>query len=331
VESSVTTPVLSDREPTDLGLGARLSEGARLRFLNRDGSFNVRRMGLPFYRSLNPYHALVTISWPRFYGIVLAAYLVTNLLFAGAYMACGPGALQGADPRQSAFASAFFFSVQTVATIGYGRISPEGIAANVLVAVEAVIGLMGFALATGLAFARFSQPSAKILFSRQAVIAPYAGATGFMFRIANEREKQLVDIRVEVVFTRKEQKDGAWMRRFYQLPLERDNVMLFPLHWVIVHPIKESSPLFGVTHGELTASDAEVLILLKGYDETSAQQVHSRSSYKPEEIVVGARFKDMFVPDSRVVSVDLRKIHDIEPAVLPGGGPPALDSAPPSR
>jgi inward rectifier potassium channel len=307
------------RESTDLGLGSRLSQGARLRLLNRDGSFNVRRIGLPFYRSLNPYHALVTISWPRFYGIIFALYAATNVFFAAAYMACGPAALQGVEPVTDAerFTNAFFFSVQTLATIGYGRISPVGLAANALVAVEAIIGLMGFALATGLAFARFSQPHAKILFSRQAIVAPYRGFTAFMLRIANEREKQLVDVHAEIVFSRREEHGGVWVRKFYQLPLERESVMLFPIHWVIVHPITESSPLFGVSQEALAASEAEFLVLLRGYDETSTMTVHARSSYRAEEVITGARFGDMFVPGMDVVTVDLRKIHDVEPAELP--------------
>jgi inward rectifier potassium channel len=273
---------------------------------------------------LNPYHALVTISWTRFYAIIGLCYLGVNLAFAIAYYLCGPGALQGTDPRQSRFTECFFFSVQTIATIGYGRINPDGLAANILVAIEAVIGLMGFALATGLAFARFSQPTAKILFSDKAVVAPYAGRTGFMFRIANEREKQLVDLHAQVVFSRREEPGGVPTRRFYQLPLEREGVALFPLHWVVVHAIGERSPLYGLSHADLADSDAEFLVLLTGYDETSAQVVHARSSYKPEEVVVGARFKDMFVADAPIVSVDLRKIHDIEPMELPGVERPAL-------
>src|SRR5579862_298661 len=313
-------PVARASESTDLGLGSRLSQGARLRFLNRDGSFNVRRIGLPLYRSLNPYHALVTISWPRVYGIVFIAYLVTNVMFAFAYLACGPSALEGVPKSGDAadrFAHAFFFSVQTLATIGYGKISPLGFAANALVAFEAIVGLMGFSLATGLAFARFSQPQAKILFSEHAVIAPYRGITGFMFRIANERDKQLIDLTAEIVLTRREMVNGEWTRKFHTLPLERSSVMLFPLHWVVVHPINEASPLWGATAEDLVTMEAEFLILLTGYDETSFQEVHARSSYKGDEILVGMRFTDMFVPGGPMVSVDLRKIHDVEPADLP--------------
>jgi inward rectifier potassium channel len=244
---------------------------------------------------------------------------VTNLLFALAYVACGPGALEGAPVGAAGdrFAHAFFFSVQTLATIGYGRISPSGFAANALVALEAIVGLMGFSLATGLAFARFSQPQAKILFSDHAVIAPYRGVTGFMFRIANERDKQLVNLKADVVLTRRERVNGEWTRKFHALPLERSSVLLFPLHWVVVHPIDETSPLYGATAEDLVTMEAEFLILLTGYDETSFQEVHARSSYKGEEILVGMRFSDMFVPGGPMVSVDLRKIHDVEPAVLP--------------
>jgi inward rectifier potassium channel len=311
-------------ESGDLGLGSRLSQATEVtRLLNRDGTFNVGRLGVPLYRALNPYHALVTISWTRFYTLLLSLYLVTNLAFAAAYLACGPEALEGAPARDhiEAFSNAFFFSVQTLATIGYGRISPVGFAANTLVAVEALIGLLGFALATGLAFARFSQPTAKILFSERAVVAPYRGITAFMFRIANEREKQLLDVKVQLVFTRRERVDGRLERKFYYLPLERNSVMFFPLHWVIVHPVNETSPLRGMGERELIGSDAEFLILLTGYDETSAQTVHARSSYKGDEVSVGSRFSDMFVEGGGELSVDLRKIHDIEPASIPQPAP----------
>lgn len=310
---STEAEVKPPEESSDLGLGSRVVQGATQRFLNRDGTFNVSRHGLPLYRTLNPYHALVTISWPRFYGILLTAYIIVNLLFALGYLACGPAALQGVAAKSGIdrFWTAFFFSVQTVATIGYGKITPEGLAANTLVALEALVGLLGFTLAAGLAFARFSQPQAKILFSQNAVIAPYRGITGFMFRIANERDKQLIQVRAQIVLSRWEYENGARARKFHFLALERESVMFFPLHWVIVHPIDDKSPLAGLSAKALIESDAEFLILLTGYDETSFQTVHARSSYKAEEVVVGARFTDIFVRGERI-GVDLRRISDIE-------------------
>jgi inward rectifier potassium channel len=325
----------------DLGFGGRVTQQAGRRFLNRDGSFNVVREGLSFFQSLSAYHALLTMSWTRYFLSSAAAYFATNLLFGTLYFLCGPGALHGAEgesPGQR-FADCFFFSVQTLATIGYGRVSPLGLAANLLVTVEALTGLLGFALVTGLLFARFSRPNAKVLFSDTAVVAPYQGITGFMFRIANARRNQLIDVTATVSLGWWERVDGREVRRFHELALERRKVVFFPLQWVIVHPIDERSPLFGMTEELFRAANPEILILLTAVDETFAQTVHTRSSYKEHEIVWNARFSDMFVPraDGRI-GIDMRKLNQIEklqgdekpgkPVSQTGATPPGRFSSP---
>ncbi|HTX17638.1 MAG TPA: ion channel [Bacteroidota bacterium] len=309
---------LPGEETKDFGLGSRITQQARTRFLNRDGSFNVERKGQSFFRSLSPYHALLSMSWLKFHSMVVIAYFTVNILFGCAYLACGAGALQGSEATGivGRFFDAFFFSVQTLATIGYGRMSPTGFAANAIVAVEALTGLFGFALATGLLFARFSRPNAQIQYSEQSVIAPYREITGFMFRIVNERKNQLIEVEATLTLSRMERHDGRQVRRFYSLPLERHKVTFFPLHWTIVHPIDKESPLFGVTQKDLEESDAEFSILLTGIDEVFSQTVHSRSSYKYDEVVVGAKFRDMFLPaEDGVMRVDLRRLSDIERVV----------------
>ncbi len=304
----------------DLGFGGRVADTTRQRFLNRDGSFNVVRHGLGFFRSLSLYHALLTLSWTRFFLAVSGLYLVTNLVFAAGYVLCGPGALDGlrATTPSEHVLEAFFFSVQTLATIGYGRLSPTGLPANLLVTAEALIGLLGFALVTGLLFARFSRPSAQILFSDRAVVAPYRGGTGLMFRIANERTSQLTEVQATVTLARMDRANGVSYRKFYELTLERKKVAFMPLHWVIVHPIDDKSPLWGVTPEAFAAWDAEVMILLSGVDETFSQTVYARSSYKAQEVVWGSRFRDIFEPsgDGRV-AIDLGRLHDIESSESP--------------
>ncbi len=304
----------SPDETQDLGFGRRLADQGR-RMLNRDGSFNVARQGIPFLRAFSPYHVLLSISWPRFYAVVVATYLVINAVFATAFVLCGPQALLGGEGTTAAgrAVDAFFFSVQTLATIGYGRISPQGLAANVLVAVEAFVGLLGFAMATALAFARFSQPRAKILFSDKAIITPYRGMTAFEFRTMNERTSQLLEVEARVMFSRMEVRAGKRTRRFHPLALEREKVTFFPIQWVVVHPIDERSPLRGLSEADLRASEAEFLILLTGVDETFSQTVHARSSYRYDEVVLGARFADMFLDaGDGVVRVDLRRFHEVE-------------------
>jgi inward rectifier potassium channel len=309
-------PEIPGREiDRDLGFGSRVAQESRVRFLNRDGSFNVTRRGISFLRSQNFYHRLLTMPWTAFFSIVILGYFLTNLLFAALYTLCGPDALAGSSGGTplTRFIEAFFFSVQTLATIGYGKMSPQGLAPNLLMTLEALCGLLGFALATGLLFARFSRPMAKILYSEKAVIAPYRGGTALEFRIANERTNQLIDVHATVTLSRNEKNSrGNTVRKFHDLNLERLQVTFMPLHWVIVHPIDPASPLHGVSRERFEASDPEVLILLTAVDETFSQTVHSRSSYKSHEIVWGAAFCDMFEPsEDGTIRINLKKIHDI--------------------
>jgi len=310
------TPTPSPEDPNrDLGFGAVVARESRKRFLNRDGSFNVVREGLSFFRSLSPYHYLLTTSWPRFLGMVVLFFLVTNAVFGAAYFACGPGQIAGsrAVTLPAQYLEDFFFSVQTFATIGYGAMYPAGRAANVLVTLESLVGLLGFALATGILFARFSKPTARILFSEQAIIAPYREITAFELRVANMRRNEMIQVEAQVLFTRF-RLDGSGNREFLPLKLERDRVVFFPLAWTIVHPIDEASPLYGATPEDLEAWDAEFLVLFSGIDEIFSQRVHTRSSYKANEIVWGARFTNLFNPPKPdgVLSIDIGRLHDIE-------------------
>ena len=305
----------------DLGFGSVVSRQSRQRLLNRDGSFNVARTGLGFLQSFAPYHQLLTISWGGFFAAVSVSYLVLNLIFSVAYLACGPDALLGPGSAMlgGRFSTAFFFSIQTFATIGYGQIGPNGLAANLVVTVEALVGLMYQALATGLLFARFARPTASVLFSSRAVIAPYdnvQGGRALMFRIVNRRRNEITELEAQVLFSAVEpDRYGGTVRRYSVLPLERNKVTFFPLSWTIVHPIDSASPLAGRTPEDLDRAEAEILVLLTGIDEAFEQQVHARSSYRADEIVWNARFQSMFLsPDAgQRVSVDITRVHEIEP------------------
>ena len=302
---------------TDLGFGSIVARESRQRLLNRDGTFNVRREGLHFWQSLSAYHYLLSISWPKFFGFVVGGFLATNAVFAMIFVFAGDGALTGTKATTFAgrFAEAFFFSVHTLATIGYGTIAPHTLAANIIVTVETLIGLVGVAVVAGISFARFSRPVARILFSRNAVIAPYRGGRAFMFRIVNQHSSQLVDVEAKVLLSRRK-RDGATSndREFIPLELERDRVVFFPLSWTIVHPIGETSPIRDWSGEDLRECDAEFLILLNGFEETFSQTVHARSSYKADEVVWGAKFVSLFNPpdEEGVISVDIRRLHEIE-------------------
>jgi inward rectifier potassium channel len=302
-------------EEKDLGLGSVVAERSRERFLNRDGSFNVVRRGLPFLDSLSPYHVLLTMSWTRFHAVLLGSYLLANAVFAVAFLACGPAALEGATNVGTGFARAFFFSVETFSTIGFGNITPVGFAANVVMTAEALLGLLWVAMATGLLFARFSRPTAQILFSRNAVVAPYRGITALMFRVANGRTNQLIDLKARVMLGHFVTENGRKVRKFDDLTLERSEVMFFPLSWTVVHPIDDTSPLRGLDGDGVRAVDAELLILLSGIDETFSQTVHTRTSYKPDELVWNARFAGIFdsPKEGEHLTIDLRRLSEIEP------------------
>lgn len=308
--------VIREDENRDLGFGSKVAGESRRRLLNRDGSFNVARTGLNPLAAFSLYQSLLQLSWPKFFGFVVIGYLIANSFFALAYLACGSGALLAPENLHigNRFWEAFFFSVHTMATIGYGNITPVGIAANLIVTFEALFGLLAFALITGMLFSRFSRPTAKILFSDNAVIAPYRGITAFEFRITNGRCNELIELHATVMYSQFEDHDGRRVRRFYPLQLERERVAFFNLSWTLVHPIDESSPLFGKTEHELLASDAEVLILLTGIDETFSQTVHTRSSYKAEEVVWKAKFGDIYNPPTPTgrLTIDVRKLHSIE-------------------
>src|SRR5579871_4506735 len=252
----------------DPGLTQQVT-GTLRRAINKDGSFNVERQGMS-WRDIHPYLYLINASWPVFLTFVFAAYLIANTIFAVAYFALDPSQVQGtAAPTQMArFFNDFFFSAHTLTTVGYGNLAPAGLTANSLAAFEAMIGLMGFALATGLLFGRVAKPSARIGFSQTALIAPYQDLQSLQFRIVNKRSNVLIELEASVLLMTVEGPPGQLTRKYAALTLERPRVYFFPLTWTVVHPIDESSPLFGKTAAELERLQAKVLILLKGFDET---------------------------------------------------------------
>ena len=304
----------------DLGFGAVVARESRQRFLNRDGTFNVRREGLGFWQSLSAYHYLLTITWPKFLGFVTLGYIATNAVFALMYVVAGAHALTGfeAEPQPLRFVTAFFFSVHTLATIGYGNIAPVNMAANVIVTIESLIGLLGFATIGGLVFARFARPTAIVMFSRNAIVAPYRGISALMFRVVNQKSNQIVQLEAKVILSRRKL-GGTADREFISLSLERDHVDFFPLAWTIVHPIDKDSPFYGEAETTFRKCEAEVLVMLNGFDETFSQTVHTRTSYKGDEIVWGARFKSMFNPPRQdgMISVNIRRLSEYEPAPGP--------------
>ena len=317
---------ISEQDLRDLGFGAVVSRESQQRLLNRDGSFNVERKGLTLIESISPYHLLLTMPWSHFFALCFGWYVLANLAFALAYLACGPGALVTTTPgiAEAPFWRAFFFSVETISTIGYGNVVPTGLAANLVVSVEALAGLAGFAIVTGLLFARISRPTANVLFSSHAVVAPYQNIMALEFRVANARSNELIEVSAKVIVSRFEQVDGVHTRRYYPLKLERDGVVFLPLTWTVVHPIDEESILYGESADSLRQSNIEILVLLKAFDETFSTIVQTRTSYTFDDVVWGARFANAFMADAAKrfvqgrgkkgkVAVDMRLFDIIEP------------------
>lgn len=301
----------------DLGFGRVLSEKHNYRLLNRDGTFNVRVEHASPLRRIFSYHTFLNLSWPMFFLVFGSGYLLLNAFFALLYLAAGPKALVG-DEVVAPFWRAFFFSVHTFATVGYGSISPVTVLANSIVTAETLVGLMCFALVTGLIFARFSRPVADIKYSSCAIIAPYLGITAFEFRVVNGRQNQLINLEATVMLSRFENDgSGGRPRRFYQLKLERQKVALFPLNWTIVHPIDEASPLHGWTKEMLVEAEVEIVVLITAVDETFAQSVNSRASYTSREIQFGRRFVVMYELVGKEIAMDLAKLDKTEAAALP--------------
>ena len=295
----------------DLGLGTR---GGPSRAINKDGSFNLRRTGTPRFRSYELYHQLITMSLPRFALVLLGGNLAVNLLFACLYLAVGMEHFDraGGPALLSRFQDAFFFSAQTLTTVGNGPIHAVGALANAVAALESLLGLLGFALACGLVYGRFSRPHARIKFSARAVVAPYRDMTAFMFRIVNERSNQLIEVEATVTLSLRDPETGVLL--YSTLALERKRINLFPSNWTIVHPITPESPLAGMGADDLRQGDAEFIVLIKAFDDTFAQTVYARSSYKSGEVAWGMRFVPMVSArdESGMATVDLGLLDAME-------------------
>ena len=274
--------------------------------------FDVKRIGVSHSHWHDPYHLLLTLDWPQFFLLTAICYIVTNALFALLYLA-GGDCIKNARP--GSFLDAFFFSVQTMATIGYGAMYPSTDYANLLVTLEALIGLLGVAMATGLMFARFSRPTARVLFSRVAVITPHNGLPTLMLRVANERRNQILEAQIGLSLLRDEvTTEGLFIRRFYDLKLLRSQTRTFALSWVVMHVIDENSPLYGATPESLEEVQTDIVVTLTGIDETVSQTVHARHYYITDEILWNMRFVDIFSkkPDGRRV-LDFNRFHDVTP------------------
>jgi inward rectifier potassium channel len=298
----------------DPGLTEKFTAPLR-RVINSDGTFNIRRQGANL-RDFNPYLILINMSWTGFLLSLFAAYVIANTIFAIGYFLLPASELAGvatADPLRR-FLLDFFFSAHTLTTVGYGNIAPQGMAANALAAFEAMTGVLAFAVATGLLFGRVSLPSARIGFSDKMLMSPYQDGVSLQFRVVNRRRNSIVELEAQVLLMMVKANGGEMRRSYEPLKLERNGVLFLPLTWTVVHAIDSDSPLWGKTTDDLESVQAEILILLKGHDDTFNQTVFARRSYRHDEIIWGRRFAPAFFVDSNGdLVLELPKVGELAP------------------
>ena len=292
--------------------------GVLNRIVNKNGEFNVRRADAR-WTDINPYLFMVNVSWPAFATIVVSAFLIVNISFAWLYGTIGH--VRGAESadRTTHLLNLFFFSAHTLTTVGYGNMFPDGPLSNLIASLEALTGLMGFAIATGVLFGRFSRPTARFGFSSTMVVAPYRDVSGLEFRIVNRRpSSNLIEVNARMMLMTVETQDGVPSRKYTNLDLEREQVLFLPLTWTVVHPIGDKSPFWGKTANDLRRLQAEIVVMMRGYDETFGQNVYARYSYRYDEIEWGRKFGSAFDVDSQgelILWVD--RVSSTVPAPLP--------------
>jgi inward rectifier potassium channel len=284
------------------------------RFINKDGTFNVVKRGIPFYERISAFYKLLMMPAWEFTLLLLVFFISINVLFTGIYLFVNKDQFTGVIGNGFADRAfeLFFFSAQTFTTVGYGRINPVGHFAGFVSSVEALTGLSSFAVITGILYGRFSRPRAYLRFSENALVAPYKDKTGLMFRFVSYKENHtLTDVEVKVTLGITE-RDGSPEFKFFSLPLERSHIDSLSMSWTIVHPIDEESPLFGFTTEDMQASDAEVYVLVRGFDDVFSNTVLQRTSYRFNEIIYNAKFERMFheSEDDTTTIVDLNKLDD---------------------
>ncbi len=300
-------------ESQDPGLGTAYQKSVK-RILNEDGSYNIKRIGT--IRMLKDFYKyLVDLNAWKFGFFLVGSFLVANLFFAGIYCLIGTEHLHGINPNQNEFVAAYYFSAQTFTTVGYGAIAPVGNLTSFVAAMEAFVGLIAFAIATGLIYGRFSRPSTKIAFSHNVIITPHKDQMALMFKIVNQRNSVLLNTKVHVNLSLvdEDSESAILKRQYYTIPLEVDFVRYFPLTWTLVHVINEDSPLYNLTLTEIKGKLAELLIIIEAFDETYSQTVIRKYSYAEHQWATGVKFKKNFsADDTGTIILNINEISDLE-------------------
>jgi inward rectifier potassium channel len=309
------------RSEDNTGFGVNTSDGGGRFYDRTNRRANVTKKGVGILDRYSWYHTMLEMSRGKFLLLLLLNYILVNICFAGVYYLIGINHLQGvhAGSPLKNFSEVFFFSAQTFTTVGYGRISPIGFAASAVSTFEAFLGLLSFAIATGLFFGRFSRPQAFLKFSHNALIAPYKEGTALMFRTAPYKNNNLSEAEVKLTLAMQMDDNGKMVNRFYNLDLEISSINALALSWTVVHPIEEKSPLYGFTEQDIKNARMEILVFVKAFDEVFSNTVITRYSYITNEVVWGAKFRMMFYPseDKRKTVLNLAHLNHFDRVSLP--------------
>ncbi len=289
------------------------------RFINRDGSFNLRKEGMTIYDRFSIFHSMLNLPRWKFISLIVGFFLCINVLYTVIYLLIGIHQFQGiiGITEWQKVKEIYFFSTETFTTVGYGRVNPIGDAANFVASIEAMSGFLSFAIATGLIYGRFSKPKSYLAFSDSALISPYQGKTALMFRFVSYKDNHIltnVDVKVNTGFQVEE--NGNLVYKFFDLNLERSRVESMPMNWTAVHPIDENSPFAGYTEEDMKAADVEVYVLVRGFDDVYSNQVLQRTSYTYDEIKFNKKFIPMYreSDDGNTTILELDKLHAFKDA-----------------
>lgn len=312
-------PRLKTNNDTGFGPNANAYGG---RFINRDGSFNLRREGISLLDRISFFQKMQTLPRWKFGLFVVIVFFIMNVLFSAAYLIAGMDELQGIYARTNwgRIKEIFYFSCQTFTTVGYGRINPTDDPTNLIACLEALVGFLSFAVVTGLIYGRFSKPRPYLAFSDFALVAPYKTGTALMFRFATYKDHHtLTNVDIKVNIALRVEENGEATYQFYDLALERSHIDNLPMNWTVVHPIDENSPIYGFSFDDVINADAELYVLVVGFDEIYSSPVLQRTSYTCQEMKFGEKFVPMYreSDDGKTTILEMHKLNETRPVPLP--------------